>query len=1091
MLNLVRSRFGPRIGWFPDFCATRERHLWLAGCARTGHRRRATARPVARHSTGTLNECGILSQDHIRRAVHRGELSGTAPGAVLLVDAAGSTALSVRLRPYGTDGAEALANVLTAVFTPMVEEAAALGGFIADFAGDGIHAIFLGEPGGAATRALQAGRRIMRALDALEAFTTPDGPTKPLVRAVVGSGDVEWRLWHADLPDGAQNVAYTFIGSATAEAQRGELIAEAGMLAVGPTAQRALGDPIGGSGLDGGFVSVDVTDVHIDPVPLPGDTAPLDGWRFFPEPLLTSSMRGEFREVVSVFIELAELPEGGVGENAMTRLLRRIDDHEGYLCDVIRTGPDDDGVRALAFWGAPTGHEHDVGHALRCVARLRADIGERNVRAGVTMDTVFAGFVGTTHQESYTCVGAGVNLAARICGGTSWGEIRIDQPVAALLDDRWTYRDLGSLDYKGFREPVKTLGLTRIPAVIRSNPFDDTFVGRDGELSRLVEALEPLWDDRSAGVVALVGEAGIGKGHLIAELRRRLGTRSTPPNWLTGEANESHSRPLATLIDALEGYFGGATESDRGRRLNAFVDRLAARTPDMRQTLERAKHALGDLLEVSTDRAAASLLDPKTRFENTVGGVEDLIVALAASAPVILYVADGQWLDSGTLDVLTRIRTDLADQPVAILLDTRDAIADLPADINIDLGSLTPADITGLATTILGQPPAAELVELVMDRSAGNPFFAREILGFMHRELLFSAGPDGLEPRFNGERLPTDLRRIVIADLDVLGPDVLRTVQTASVLGREFSHDVLEVIVGSSSDLQSDVEVAIRASIIESIEDGRCRFRHSVVRDTAYGMQLHSEVRRLHIAAAQAIGTLYPGDESHVAELAYHSDRGGQTDIAIQHYADAGRVAAKRFANKEALAHVERGLELLGEGDPDLRFEMLALSRSILDRSGDRGAQANAIDEMATLADTDQRRLEVALRRGELLAARGVYDEADLIVTDALASQPAATQPAARGALRFLLAQLARNRGDTAIAGDLALTAAADIDPGDDPIHAAYIKDLLGGIAYERGDFAAAADQHQRAANALATAGDPIGEIRALNNLGTAGIRVG
>lgn len=1031
---------------------------------------------------GTLRVVRNLLPDHVRGVVLAGDLNGSAPGAALIIDAAGSTLLSVQLREHGTDGAESLADVISAVFTPMVEEVVGHGGFVAEFAGDGIIAVFLGDVADATERAVTAGRSIMAILAELDDVPTPVGPARLAVRGIVGAGSVEWRVWQSEADDAWQNAAYTFVGSAIAEAQRGELLTEPGIFSIGPVA-RATDETLRGDQLAAGFVSIAPSIGHgTAPPPTQTNTRP-DGWRFFPEVIERSTKRGEFREVVSVFLELSDLPNGGRGDNSMADVVGRVAEHGGYICDVIRSRPDEPGVRILAFWGAPRSHEHDIGRALRCVAAIRHDMGQSQIRAGVTLDTVFAGYVGAQRQESYTCVGAGVNLAARICGHAGWGEIRINDQIAESLDPRWTFEDLGELAYKGFLRPTQTYGLTRIPAVIRSFPFDDTFVGRTAELAALEKALSPMWDGEPAGVIVLVGEAGIGKGHLITELRRRLDQRTPPAAWLSGESNESHSQPLATLVDALEGYFGGLTEDLRGTRMDAYIGELIGLVPDMAPALERARVVLADLLELTED-AAHGHLDPKSRFENTVQAIRDLTVAVGTITPVIVHNADAQWLDSGTVEILRRLR-DLESTPFAILIDTREELPDLPADRLIELAPLCSGDLAALTRQMLGETPSPELVELIGDRSAGNPFFAREILDYMRRELLFASGPHGLEARFHGEGLPTDLRRIVIADLDDLGPEVLRTVQTAAVIGREFDHDVLEAMLDGRS-VDAHIEAAVQARIIEPTAEGVCRFRHSVVRDTAYSMQLHSEVRMLHIAAAEAIQRLYPDDESRAAQLAYHFDRAAHEADASAQYLRAARTAASRYANREAMAHIERGLELLDDESIGLRFELLDLERAIHDRVGDRHAQEMAIDAMETSVESTDQRLEVALRRGELYNALGEYDAAEAAVASAVEQAESGKHDDALVALLFLLGRLARHRGDTDGARAFATRAQDLVDADSDPVHAAYLEDFLGSVEWDVGDFESAARLHRAAAVALGRTGDAIGEVQTLNNLGSA-----
>ncbi|MGI9528114.1 MAG: AAA family ATPase, partial [Acidimicrobiia bacterium] len=487
----------------------------------------------------------------------QGSAHGQMPGAALVVDVEGSTALSARLQPHGVAGAESLADLLSAVFTPMVDLVTANNGFVAEFAGDGIVALFLGDADDAVARAVSAGMAIMSTLEEINELDTPAGPVQLTVRSVVGAGSVECLIWSID-DDAPQQAAFTYRGSAVMEAKRGEQLAPGRTLAVGPEAQGHLPADTATQTLSEGFASLAIDADWAYPAPQ-SEQRPIDGntssMAFFPPSITEATHRGEFRDVVSVFVEFHALPDTSP-HSYMARLLELIAAHRGYLCNVTSPDPDIPGVRALALWGAPTSREHDVGYAMRFLDDLRASPASGEVRAGATLSTVYAGFVGTHQHASYTGIGFGVNLAARMCASADWGEILVDARIRSHLEPPWELDDLGQRPYRGFDHPTGTHSLRYVPPVRQPDPFRGAFVGRAHELDQLEDALAPLWFSRSCGVIAVAGEAGIGKSRLVDQLKERLATREPTPVWLEARADEIRSQPFATLRDALAGYFG-------------------------------------------------------------------------------------------------------------------------------------------------------------------------------------------------------------------------------------------------------------------------------------------------------------------------------------------------------------------------------------------------------------------------------------------------------------------------------------------------------------------------------------------------------
>ncbi len=1022
-----------------------------------------------------------LVPEHLAQMAADGQFVGRSTGAALVIDAEGSTELSASLQRFGTAGAEAQAQILKTVFSPMVDRVAAWGGFVSEFAGDGVVAVFLGDLDDTVHRAAMAADDVLRLLASLGELPTPAGSAALTVRCAVGAGSIEWRIWRAQDGRGRQNGAYTYYGSAVSEALAGESLAPGGAIVVGPTSAMHL-DLRMSTEVGQGFRTVERTfDVERPPHPSnwSGPPSPL---AFYPSTLENAPNTGEFRDVVSVFVELAEMP-GVDGGSPMARLLQLLNHHQGYLCNVVPAALGD-GARVFAFWGAPTSRERDIGYALRFLADLRSEVAA-SIRAGVTRSTVFAGFVGTPRHESYTCIGSGVNLAARMCSIAEWGEIRVDGEIRARLDEPWVLDALGPVTYRGFADPVPTHRVVHVPPVRRADPFRGAFVGRRSELDELEDLIAPLWSDRSAGVIAVVGEAGSGKSRLVGTLRERLETRTPPATWLEAQADQIRSQPLATLRDALAGYFGRPGEVESADRLEGFFNQLAVDAPLLSDEIKRSRRILGELLDLDDgyDGAVGDTIDPEVKFEVLVSAVESLVLAIEQSGPVVIYVIDGQWVDSGTAEILSRLQQDLSDRRIAVLIETRTAATPVPVDHLVKLEPLESAEISELAERLLGRPPDEELVEFVMDRSDGNIFYARQLLEYVKRTSLADNRLD-----LPGTDVPLDLRRVLVARLDELPAAVRRTVQVASVLGREIDMAVLAVMTEEPERVDVDAKTAVEARLWDLDDSGMsAKFRNLLVRDAAYGMLPHAEARILHESAARAIEQVHGSHERTAAELAFHYDRAGLASDAVAHYVIAAQAASSRYANAEAIDHLDRALALVGDDAPDRRFEILRLRFGVHDIVGDRNAQEFDLAAMEQMESTDPTiAAELSILRARLLSAHGSYAEAEEVVARALAAPDASLHVSDRASLAFLRAQLARHRGHNDRASSHAEEARSLYGEIGDASGVASVDDFLGGIAWDGGDFERAVSLHRSAADMFGSLRNVTDEIRALNNLGSA-----
>lgn len=939
-----------------------------------------------------------LTPPLILERLQAAEASGRFPAVVLFVDTSGFTPLTVRLTEHERAGAEVLANILLAVFAPLVESVYAHGGLVGGFAGDAFKAIFPGAEEDAYLRALAAAQSIRQWMAAHPHQETPYGTFDFAVRTSIADGEVTWSIWSAagEGPT-AQSHAYTFAGSAIDRAVQGEQHADAGGLVITRRIQERLAAAMPAAlAVTPVAANEEYRKLHIlDPalLPAPGPVAQPDdpplalAQAFYPADLLNLAAQGEFRYVVSLFLNVQTLPEPDSPDPLMPALFRLLHQYGGYLCRVGRIGARDEGGTFLLFWGAPISHENDVVRALNFVLNLR-DQTSVPLRAGITFQRSYAGFVGSPLREEYTCYGTGVNLAARQMVAAGWGDIWLDVETARRAAG-FEVALAGQMRFKGFdaEQPVFALRGRSEQAV---SGHQTALIGRTEELAHLLAVLQPARSEQRADLVVVVGEAGIGKSRLLYEARRRLTTpdaTATGPaeslvQWFHCPTDEILRQPLNPFRYLLRTYFGQsptATERENKAQFDHTLDALIAQTtdPTLRQELARTRSFLGALVDLFWEDSLYAQVAPHLRFENTFGALRALLLAESHRQPLIVEIEDLQWLDVESHQFLQRLFSGVAEYPLIVVATSREdpAVERWGENVRIHLlhiPALSAAEVADLAERRLGQSVAPALVELVQSRSEGNPFFAEQLLLYLQEQDLLVATAAGLAPTTT-ELLPDAVQALLVARLDRLAQTVKEVVQTASVLGREFEVTVLSRMLRNTPDVLASLHLAEDEAIWTALTELRYLFRHTLLREAAYEMQLRARLRTLHHLAAECIEQVYAADLApHYADLAYHYHQALVPAQERRFARLAGERAAEQFANADAVRFFTRALELTSTDDHAGRYDLLAARARVLQTQGNRAAQREDVENMIALAAA----LEDPIRQADAALAQAEYAEA-------------------------------------------------------------------------------------------------------------------
>jgi DNA-binding SARP family transcriptional activator len=503
-------------------------------------------------------------------------------------------------------------------------------------------------------------------------------------------------------------------------------------------------------------------------------------------------------------------------------------------------------------------------------------------------------------------------------------------------------------------------------------PLEGPLVGRAREQTRLHAALEAVCGGRGR-VVAVLGETGIGKSRLAAELAAEAGRRGA--GLLVGHAYQSEQDlPFGPWIDAL-----------RTGRVAADTDLFARLEPRLRDALGRL------LLLPGTGQSGP--MDPRELFE----AVTHLVERAADRHPLLLVLEDIHWADEMSVRLLAFLGRRLGSHGALVLVTAREeelrgessplgrTLEELARGRHLEAVSLAPfsrAETAELVRRLAPRSaPADELGSLEEDVwriSEGNPFVVVETI-----ESYRQGG--GLRTGRSGRVLPDPVQAVVIQRLERLSDPSRRLAAAAAVIGRESDFPLVQRTANLPDDVAMDaLDELIRRGLFRVSEE-RFGLAHERIRAVLYERLLPPRRALLHRRVAEALearrGT---ADAPDPFTLGAHYQQAGAWDKAVPHLQEAAEHAAQRFAHREAAASSEAALAALGHlPDDDVTraraFELRMLWAFSLVFLGEYEKALTHYDMAAGIAErlTDDGRLVRALAaRVTPLAFLGRYAEA-------------------------------------------------------------------------------------------------------------------
>ena len=644
--------------------------------------------------------------------------------------------------------------------------------------------------------------------------------------------------------------------------------------------------------------------------------------RHLAEKILTSraSLQGERKPVTVLFCDLVSstaLAErlGPDGMHALLgaffeRALAEVHRYEGTINQFLGDG-------LMALFGAPIAHEDHARRAVLAAVGIKRVLAERPIRLdsgetvplelrmGVHTGFVVVGAIGDNLRMDYTAVGDTTHLAARLQQLAEPGAIVISDATARLVEGYARLESLGPREIRGKSQRVvvhTVLGIgSRRSRLDETNRDLSRFVGRDRELSALTDLLAQV--ELGHGQVAgIVGEPGVGKSRLILELRRALAGRAV--TYLEGRClSYGRSIPYLPVLDLVRAGCG-ILDADGPEAIGAKVrEALETLALDPGETEPYLLHLLG----VKDPGDRLSSLGADVIMARTFEALRRMALLAARRRPLILVVEDLHWIDQTSESYLGSLVEGLARAPILLLATYRPgyrpAWMDRSYATQLSLRPLAADDSLAVVRSLLPDVVDADpRARLILDKAEGNPFFLEE--------LTRVVGDEAGSAR--GLTVPDTVHGVLTARIDRLPELPKRILQTASVLGREFSVRVLEAIFEDAIALPSHLVELSRLEFLyerAGAEEPVYVFKHALTQDVAHASLVVPRRRDLHRRAAEALEALYPARVTELAPvLAYHYSEAEAWAPAARHAERAAEAARGAYANQEARARYDQAL---------------------------------------------------------------------------------------------------------------------------------------------------------------------------------------
>ncbi len=592
-----------------------------------------------------------------------------------------------------------------------------------------------------------------------------------------------------------------------------------------------------------------------------------------------------------------------------------------------------------------------------------------NIHIGINTGPVLAGMVGSSEKQEYTVMGDTVNLASRLEDASKVGQILVGPNTYKATKNSFQYKSLPPITLKGKDEPVSVYELLSVRETLfrgqlgADRMITSVMVGRDSELSKLELAIIKATNGEGS-IVNVIGEAGIGKSRLIAELKNREVMKRV--TLLEGRAISMGANLGYHLIIDLLKNWARITEDD---------SEVAAFTKLESAIRSIYPEALGEILPFVATLMGIKLVG---RYADRVKGIEgealeklilknvrDLVTKGTQRAPLVIILEDLHWADTSSIDLMESLFRLAAKERVVFINVFRPGYTETGDKITKTIQENYPEKYTEIMIQPLDENQTNTLItnllnikgfphklkEQIVQRAGGNPYFIEEVVRSFIDEgaVIMKEGEFEVTDMLGSMIIPRTINEVLMARIDRLDQKTRDLVKTASVIGRNFFYRILAEVAQTIEDMDSRLEYLEEIQLIRErkrMEELEYLFKHALAQEVAYDSILVQRRKELHKSVADSIEKVF-NERLHefYGMLAYHYSQAEDLDKTEEYLIKAGEESLKSSASAEALYYYQQALELyLGKyGDKADPEKVAMLEKNIALALFNRGQLAESV----------------------------------------------------------------------------------------------------------------------------------------------------
>ncbi len=609
---------------------------------------------------------------------------------------------------------------------------------------------------------------------------------------------------------------------------------------------------------------------------------------------------------VSGFTAMSESLDPEIVAELMNELWARLDrvvvDRGGRVDKHI-------GDALMAVWGTEATAEDDAERAVRASLGLQSEIAKFRVssgrdlamRIGVNTGPVLVGPVGSTRE--FTVMGDAVNTASRLEHAAPPNGVVISHDTYSQIRGVFDVEALQPLTVKGKAEPLRAYVVKAAKARafrLRSRGVEGvetSTVGREEEFAALCRAFHHVVSAGRCQSVVVVGDAGVGKSRLLYEFDNWLELHDLGVFYFKARAIRSRSESRLGLWRDLVAFRAGVKEGDSPAMV---LEKLRAETAPVLDDREALILGLWLGFELSDGSSGAGVVSGENLAAVGRAHLVAFFRSLMAASPVVMLFEDLHWADEESLELLRDLVSQFSEDQLLTVAATRpersgsgsvlDALG--PTWTAIPLASLDEPAARALVAEILKRVDHVPepLVDLVVERADGNPFYIEELIKkLMDDGCIVADGEVGTwtvrVDLLDAATIPKTLTGVLQARFDVLSEAGRRSLQRASILGRTFWDSAVEALGPEPADLEAALssEMVFQQRPSSFAQTAEFTFKHALLHDVAYETVLLSERRALHERAAEWLALVVAERrDEYLEEIAGHLLLADQMDQAAE-----------------------------------------------------------------------------------------------------------------------------------------------------------------------------------------------------------------